>query len=90
MSCDWHIYCRTCDKSHDFLDANHRQDVMHVLIDHAAAIAALVPLFKDNRSWDVELKVYYGSIDPSFFEEHLGHDLVPRSEYGNYSERVPR
>jgi len=51
------------------------------IIESAEAIAALVPLLETER---VELKTRYGYIDPKWFKKHLGHELVPRSEYGDF------
>ena len=48
MSCDYHVYCRTCDNAHPFQDANWGDKVMHHLINHAAAIAALEPLLRES------------------------------------------
>lgn len=87
MSCDWSIFCRTCNEEHPFSDANHAERLMRHIIASAPQIAALVPLIDLNLSpWEIELGCRFGSIDPQFFREHLGHDLVPRSEYGNFDE----
>ena len=56
---------------------------MWLLIDQASAIAALVPLIEADLNGDVTLKCYYGEISPKWFKDHLGHDLVPISEYGD-------
>jgi hypothetical protein len=29
----------------------------------------------------------YGRIDPAWFAQHLGHELIPRDEYGRCSDR---
>jgi hypothetical protein len=55
------------------------------LIGNAEAIAALVPLVDgDFLNGDVELRCFYGSISPKWFKDHLGHDLIPISEYGDF------
>lgn len=87
MSTDWNVYCKTCNEEHSFCDANHREDLMWLLIDHAEAISKLAPLFRADGCCYIEFKCYYGPIDPEWFLEHLGHDLVPRSEYGDFSVR---
>jgi hypothetical protein len=87
MSTDWDVYCRTCNDGHGFSDANHQDELMHILIDHAAAIAALAPLVADQRYYTIELRTSWGTVSPDWFAQHLGHDLVARSEYGQYSER---
>lgn len=85
MSCDWNIYCRTCNATHDFLDANHKEDLMWHLIRHASSIAALAPLMEgDLFNGNLELRTFYGRIDSRWFRDHLGHDLVPISEYGDF------
>jgi hypothetical protein len=84
MSCDWSVYCKTCNETHDFTDANHQKDLMLVLITHARAIAGLSPLMQDNRTFaDISLTTSYGTIDVEWFRRHLEHELVPRDEYGN-------
>lgn len=82
MSTDWDIFCVDCKTQHRFNDANHRADMMRAIIKHAPVIAALVPLFNERDIWSLELKTTYGRIDAQWFLEHLGHKLVPISEYG--------
>jgi len=84
MSCDWNVFCRTCNDEHGFDDANHMVDLMFTLIRHADAIAGLTSLL-DSTS-DVVLKTHYGEITAGWFKKHLGHDLVARSEYGDIRE----
>lgn len=87
VSCDWNIYCRTCDETHAFNDANRLEAEMHVLIKYAAQIAALAPV-QNECGVDVQFGFYsYGSIEPSWFARHLGHDLVPRDEYGRCADQ---
>ncbi len=87
MSEDWNIYCCTCKETYSFDDANHKEKFMWLLIDHAPAIAGLAPLFADQGIEDLTFGCYYGRIEPEWFQEHLGHELVPISEYGNFGER---
>ncbi len=85
MSRDFHVYCRSCDSEHPFNDANHADRLMAHLIKHAAAIAALVPLV-DECPEMLTFRIYYGHIEPNWFAEHLGHELVVRDEYGEILE----
>ena len=87
MSTDWNVHCRTCKDTHGFDDANHQESLMWLLVDQAPAIAALAPLMDADSNDSVELKCYYGRIDPQWFRAHLGHDLVPISEYGDFGTR---
>lgn len=88
MSTHWHVYCLDCKTEHEFLDANHEAAVMALLCKHAAAIAALAPLFEEYSGIgaDLELRVFYGRVDPIWFAKHAGHRLVPRNEYGGFLE----
>jgi hypothetical protein len=88
MSTDWNVHCRTCTDTHSFDDANHQEELMWLLIDHASAIAALAPLMEADRNLVVQFKAgRYGGIDTKWFANHLGHDLVPISEYGDIGKR---
>lgn len=81
MSTDWNVHCVDCEETHTFNDANHMDETMAALCKHAAAIAALAPLLAECRT--VLLAVEgYGAIDAAWFVKHLGHRLVPISEYG--------
>lgn len=82
MSTDWHIHCVDCKATHHFDDANHREPLMLALCRHAEAIATLADLFADTDAFDVELRTMNGRIDPTWFREHLGHQLLPIDEYG--------
>jgi len=85
MSCDWNIYCKTCDSTHEFCDANHQRELMVVLIDNAVAITGLNSLVNDRRIYSsIELNTSYGGVDIEWFVEHCKHELVPRNEYGSY------
>lgn len=88
MSCDWDVYCRDCKSEHGFSDANHEDEFMFHLIKNAKAIAGLVELMKSPTN-EITLRFYHGYIDPQWFRDHLGHDLVARSEYGDIKE-VPK
>lgn len=97
MSCDWNIRCVDCESTHRFLDANHLEQEMWAIIDQAAAIAALAPLMSDTRiRVGISLRLGdhgghgYGSINPKWFAEHLGHKLVPTDEYGILSGQCSR
>ena len=80
MSTDWNVHCVDCNDTHGFDDANHQDELMAMLCKHADAIAALAPLLTDHM--DIELRTYWGRINPSWFAQHKGHKLVPISEYG--------
>jgi hypothetical protein len=82
VSTDWNVHCLDCKSTHKFDDANHMDDVMASLCTHAAAIAALAPLLAESRH--VQLVVeHHGGVDAAWFVTHLGHRLVPISEYGD-------
>ena len=83
MSCHWHIYCKTCKAQHEFTDGNHAERDMQVFVRHRSAIAGLAPLFREAQSAD-GLRTYHGCLDPEWFEHHVGHELVPRNEYGQF------
>jgi hypothetical protein len=83
MSCDWDIYCRTCEDNHGFSDANFQEDLMWLLIANYKEIAALDSLI-NNGVAEVQLKCFYGYIRPEWFVKHLGHELIPQSEYGDF------
>jgi hypothetical protein len=52
------------------------------------AIAALVHLIEADQARDIQFKANrYGDIDPKWFANHLGPDLVPISEYKDFSVR---
>ena len=38
MSTDWHVHCLDCHNTLRFYDANHMENVMKALCEHAAAI----------------------------------------------------
>lgn len=84
MSTDWNVHCLDCKATLRFDDANHDDKVMAALCKHAGAIAALAPLIGELGPLDVALEVpHRGAIDPGWFAAHLGHRLVPISEYGH-------
>ena len=82
MSTDWYVHCLDCKQTHSFTESNHLDRTMAALCEHAAAIAALQPLFK--MGFDIELNIpgTYTVIDVDWFAEHAGHRLVPINEYG--------
>ena len=80
MSCDYNVHCRTCNDTHKYSDANHREDLMRTLINHRHAIAAIAPLIHETDN--VEFKTFYGYIDVDWFDKHKEHELVVRDEYG--------
>lgn len=82
MSTDWNVHCLDCKSTHTFDDANHQLDLMLALCRHAEAIAGLAELVADIGT-DIELKTYWGAVDPGWFRFHLGHQLLPISEYGD-------
>lgn len=88
MSCDWNVHCLDCKVTHGFDDANHQQDLMLFLCKHADSIAALAEMAADQKApcgpgdRSVTLETPYGRIDPTWFREHLGHNLIPIDEYG--------
>lgn len=84
MSCDWSVHCLDCQATHRFGDANHQEDVMLLLCKHAAAIAGLAGLVAEPalQGWGVGISTPWGSVDPAWFRDHLGHRLAPINEYG--------
>lgn len=82
MSTDWHVHCVDCNDTHTFDDANHMDTTMAALCKHAAAIAALAPLLAECSTVTLAVE-YHGRIDAAWFAKHLGHRLVPISEYGH-------
>lgn len=91
MSCDWDVYCKTCDDAQGIPNANHREDLMWVLVKHAAAIAGLAALLDDDPWCTIELRFgEYQSIDPRWFAKHLGHELVAIDEYGREGTNGPK
>jgi hypothetical protein len=85
MSCDWDIYCKTCDDNHGFSDANHQEELMWSIIDHAKEISDLALLVTNSE--EVRLISFYGPLSPNWFVKHLGHELVTRNEYGEFGCR---
>jgi len=84
VSADWHIHCLDCRETHGFDEAHHCDVEMAALCRHAAAIAALAPLFADPGlgHMDLGLQTSYGRIDPDWFARHAGHRIVPIDEHG--------
>lgn len=88
MSTDWNVYCKTCDETHRFCDANHEVKLMRALVKHASSIVGLAPLLADPNAYGIEFRCYYGPIDPEWFKRHTGHELIPISEYGDLDDEV--
>ena len=82
MSTDWNVHCLDCKETHTFDDANHMDTTMSALCKHAQAIAALAPLLLSCGTVILEVE-HHGRIDAAWFAKHLGHRLVPISEYGD-------
>ena len=80
MSEDWNVHCLDCNATHTFQDANHEDQLMALICKHGDAIAALDGLIGGGS--DIELRTHSGRIEPAWFKLHLGHRLVPISEYG--------
>ncbi len=80
MSKDFYVYCLRCKERHD-LGINHGDDQMRTWVQHAGAIAGLLPLMRAHWS-DVSLTTYNQTIDVSWFAEHAGHELGVIDEYG--------
>lgn len=76
MSNYWELYCRDCDSEHTFTNSNHCDKEIAALIKHADAIATMA-------GTGIELKCDLGQLDADWFLRHLGHNLIPRDEYGS-------
>jgi hypothetical protein len=66
------------------MDVNHGLEFMRLLIENAAAIAALdkfVGLYPF-----LELSSSDGTVDVAFMAAHRGHKLVPFDEYGRRAD----
>ena len=81
MSTDWNVHCVDCNVTHTFSDANHQDGLMMKICQHADEIASLAELVDDGS--DIELRTHWGRIDPRWFRTHMGHNLMPISEYGD-------
>jgi hypothetical protein len=91
MSCDWDVYCKTCHDALGLQDMNHNEILMWCLVRHATAIALLQPLMVEDPSCLIELKAgKWNVIHPSWFAEHLGHELVAIDEYGREGTNKPK
>lgn len=89
MSCDWEVHCLDCHETHEFMDANHRDDLMASLCKHAAKLGAIAEV-QDDMGWELELSVHYGRIDAAWFKKHAEHRLEPISEYGDLKSTKQR
>jgi hypothetical protein len=62
------------------------EEEMFAIIRHASAIAGLATLLEVTNV-QLQLGYHNGSIDAVWFAKHLGHDLIPRDEYGRCADR---
>lgn len=85
MSTDWDVYCEDCDAYAGISDANHRNDLMRVLIAHAGPLAELSQV--KGLVGYMELSFDGHHVDLDFFAAHRGHRLRPISEYGYFEEK---
>lgn len=86
MTWPWHIYCRTCDSTHEFRESYHETELICALIEYASEIASLYALSNDRRVSRVALEIStnLGKCDISWFKEHANHVLVPRNACGDF------
>lgn len=78
MSTYWHIRCTQCDEENEG-GLNHGDKVMQAVLDLLPQIEAI---YKGDPTGYVEVKVL-GAYDAiSFVQEHHGHPLIVRNEYG--------
>src|SRR5262245_8706629 len=81
MSCEYHVYCRTCGEEHELPGSNHQPEIARHLIEHRAAIAALVPYFEQSTG-DAQLEASCRArVDVRWIARHQHHELVVRDEY---------
>ncbi len=84
MSTDWYPYCLTCHESYDLWNCRHPDFILY-LITNAEFIVKMGEFINRTPSYiDIELHSTYGDIHPEWFKKHLGHQLVPKNEYGRY------
>lgn len=83
MSCDWWVYCRTCDEELSYPSLNHGEDTLTKLIRAAPQIVQIYEISKSvpDNLLTVDVQALHMSFDASWFKKHLGHDMVPRNEY---------
>lgn len=87
MSMDYDVICLTCDVRHGFEDANHRDDLMRLVVAEARHLKAFAPIAR-------RLAGKYGSragfyledaryrVDFDWFEKHGDHVLGSINEAG--------
>jgi len=88
MSTDWYPYCLTCHESYDMWNC-HRPDFILYLFRNIDFIVKIGE-FQDGSSVDIDVHSLYGDIHPEWFKKHLGHQLVPKNEYGDYLDSKGR
>jgi hypothetical protein len=88
MSTDWYPYCLTCHESYDMWNC-HRPDFILYLFANAELIIKIGE-FQEGSAVDIDVHTWYGDIHPEWFKKHLGHQLVPKNEYGNYLDSKGR
>ena len=77
MSCDWDVWCTTCDVGLG-LDWSHGEHACLALIEQRDELAHMASL----NLLDIDVRVNGSHIDIGWFARHAGHALVPRDEYG--------
>ena len=97
MSCDWDVYCKDCDSSHGFDDANHEDKLMHELAKLGPQLKRLciemIPIVALTKDRNLGLFVtpaivlnpgtsHELSLYEVWWAKHGDHKLVARDEYG--------
>lgn len=82
MSCDWYPYCLTCHESYDMWNCGKPDFILYLIANSEFIVK--IGEFQSGTNVDIEVKSWYGLIDPEWFKKHLGHQLVPKNEYGRY------
>ncbi len=81
MSCDFDIWCMPCSTGTGFSDLNWGQDYLAPALRHRAELEA-PGLHTDKDMWWFFDEGSRLSKVVRFFGEHVGHELVVISEYG--------
>lgn len=81
MSRKVYVHCADCSETHDFTEANWKDDLMRDLVNNAAAIGALSAVFNDVGGLTLSTD-YNGNIDVHWFAKHAAHRLCVIDEYG--------
>jgi len=82
MSCDWDVYCRTCDSYMGLSDWNQALDAVRELIAHAPDWVKIWALNQELYHLGLHMERGGRAVCLEFFHEHASHDLVARNEYG--------